>query len=75
MPNEVYLVAKFNGQDISYDVTVGDGKANPFGWSAYDLMHLGKKCGTLYCGEPRDAEPGYEFSISETKPVSPWSKD
>ena len=44
--------------DVS-DELVMDGKANPFGWSAYKLKHNGVEIGEIYCGEPKITDKRY----------------
>ncbi len=51
--------------EISDDVTLENGKANPFGWSQYEIHYDGKRIGWIENGEPMDFERGFTFSVEE----------
>lgn len=61
------LVVRKDGVDVSEEITLADGRSNPFGWSSYALVHTMRvgvaevpvTIGRLYCGEPQMTEPGY----------------
>ena len=67
------LVVRKNGVDVSDDIKLGDGAANPFGWSSYPLIHIERhgmaevetQFGYLYCGEPDQLIEGYEAEVVE----------
>jgi hypothetical protein len=52
-------------RDVSDEIELKNGKANPFGWSTYDIFHCGGKIGNLYCGEPRDFIKGYSYELKK----------
>ena len=49
--------------DISNEVSLENGKANPFGWSVKEIHYQGKYIGMIYCGHPQDFEPGFSFEM------------
>lgn len=53
------------GKDISDDVSLENGKANPFGWSQYEVHHEGKRIGWIESGHPMDFEEGYTFTETQ----------
>jgi hypothetical protein len=67
------LIIRQNGTDISNDCRFANGKANPFGWSAGDIVHDVRvggiveavRIGTYYCGDIKISEPGYTHEIIE----------
>ena len=59
------LVVRQDGIDVSDDVEIGKGKANPFGWSVMDILHNGQYIGELYCGVPKDVQDGYVMEIED----------
>ena len=67
------LVVRKNGVDVSADIKLGDGAANPFGWSSYPLIHVERhgmaevetQIGYLYCGEPHQIIDGYEAEVMD----------
>lgn len=62
-----------NGKDIEEGIELRNGKANPFGWSTYEVWlteHGGETLveyciGTLYCGEPKDLIEGIGYRIQK----------
>ena len=60
-----------NGVDILEGIELRNGKANPFGWSTYEVwltepggeMLIEYQIACLYCGEPRDLAEGFGFRI------------
>jgi hypothetical protein len=57
--------ARKEKKDISYEIELKNGKANPFGWSQSEVWHEGKRIGFLYCGEFTDFGPGYSTEIKK----------
>ena len=65
------LIIHYRGQDVSDDIELKDGKANPFGWSQYRLVHLRQHgmvtvehpVGWLYCGKPQLEDADYSFEM------------
>lgn len=69
-----YLVVKNPlGRDVSQEIELKNGKANPFGWSQYEVHHEGKMIGWLESGDPSDFRDGYTFSIVDEKPAN-WDQ-
>jgi len=58
------LTIKKDGVDISDDCVLSNGKANPFGWSQYEILFKGSLIGFLENGIP-DMEKGYTFELTE----------
>lgn len=58
-----------DGMDVTAEIETGNGKANPFGLSCNDLLHvqnvngaeIKESIGYLYCGYPHGIAPGYQF--------------
>ena len=50
------------GKDISDNVKLVNGKANPFGWSKADIEYEGKIIGNHYCGDINLNKP-YTYKI------------
>ena len=48
-------------KDISNDVSLENGKGNPFGWSQQEVHYQGKLIGWLESGNFMDFEKGYTF--------------
>jgi hypothetical protein len=67
------LIFTKNGIDITEGIDLRNGKANPFGWSTYEiwlterleetLTEIDRKIGDLYCGEPRNMVEGFNWRI------------
>jgi len=51
--------------EISDEVSLENGKANPFGWSQYEIHYEGQKIGWLESGRPMDFEEGFTFVLEE----------
>lgn len=49
--------------DISDDIELRNGKANPFGWSQSEIFYKDESIGWLYCGEPTDFKDGYKYEV------------
>jgi hypothetical protein len=62
-----------NGKDITEGIDLRNGKANPFGWSTYEVwltepagMIMDEhKIADLYCGEVKNLAEGYSFRIEK----------
>lgn len=62
-----------DGQDIRDGLDLRNGRANPFGWSTYEVWvtEQGGECevelhiGDLYCGEPINMIDGYGFRYED----------
>jgi hypothetical protein len=71
MPHKLIFIK--DGKDINEGVDLRNGKANPFGWSQYEVWlteHGGEamiehKIADLYCGEPINLAEGYSFRIEK----------
>lgn len=58
-----------NGQDVSAVVELRNGKANPFGWSQFEVWHGNKRIGFLESGAlDITDDPFKEYVIEEKKP-------
>ena len=51
--------------DISNEVKLKNGKANPFGWSQSEIHYKDKRIGWVENGYPSDFEDGYEFEAKK----------
>lgn len=73
MPDKLYFTR--NGADITEGIDLRNGKANPFGWSTYEvwLTELGgetmveHKIADLYCGKPINLADGFGFRIEKSE--------
>ena len=62
-----------DGIDLTEGIDLRNGKANPWGWSTYEVWYtdpgyetpIDMKIGDLYCGEPRITEPGFGFRFED----------
>ena len=65
------LLIFLNGHDISDDLKLKDGKANPWGWSQYKVCHKGNFLGFIESGyfemEPAAQALGYTFQEEKEK--------
>jgi hypothetical protein len=55
-------------RDVSDEIETKNGKANPFGWSQYEVHHRGKRIGWLESGYPMDFLSDYKFEVKEIAP-------
>jgi len=53
-------------RNVSNEVELRNGKANPFGWSYYELWHAGQKIGEIYCGEPKITDSDYRHECVQS---------
>jgi len=62
-----------DGANISDEVELTEGKANPFGWSQYRMMYGVEFVGWLESGYPMNLQPGVTFTEEEISdfPKSP----
>ena len=65
--NTRLIIYDKNKKDIFNDVELKNGKANPFGWSQYEIYYKRKRIGWLESGYPMDFEKGFTFKIEELK--------
>ena len=56
-----------DSKDISDDITLENGKSNPFGWSQQEVHYEGKRIGWIENGSPMDFEEGFTFKLSEER--------
>ena len=56
-----FLHFTWNGEDITEDVTYENGKANPFGWSQYEITFADERIGWLESGYPIDMKEGFAY--------------
>lgn len=69
MPDKLWFTK--DGKDITEGIELRSGKANPFGWSTYEVWlterggedWLDFKIGDLYCGEPTLMAKGFGYRI------------
>ena len=62
------IVKIYKGEkEISNDVTLENGKSNPFGWSQHEVHYQGKRIGWIESGCPTDFEEGYTFTETTNK--------
>jgi len=63
-------------KDVSDEIELKNGRANPWGWSSHDIYHKGGKIGTLYCGFPEIKHPHYQGEVvrvnEKTKRLVVW---
>ena len=51
--------------EISDEIELVNGKANPFGWSQYEIHYGGERIGWLESGCPSDFVEGFRFETEE----------
>lgn len=56
-----------NGQDVSAAIELRNGKANPFGWSQYELWHGNKRIGFLESGSVEITDDPFKEYVVEEK--------
>ncbi len=52
-------------KDISDEIELTNGKANPFGWSQHKIMYGNEFVGWLESGKPMDFTEGFSFTITD----------
>jgi hypothetical protein len=70
------IINNKEGIDISDEIKLGEGKANPFGWSQYKILYNGEEIGWFENGEPK-LITGYTWFIisSNDPPLIPDRED
>ena len=62
------LIIRHGAQDVTEDIVLTEGRSNPFGWSAYRLVHreraamaeIDTPIGWLESGSPGELADGYD---------------
>ena len=63
------LIIRLGEEDVTADIVLTEGRANPFGWSQYCIVHrrregmieIDDRIGWLESGHPEDLVHGYSF--------------
>ena len=71
----VRLLVRHHGDDVTAHITLENGKANPFGWSSFEMIYqenvgravVPRRIGFLYCGEPEFSDKTFRDSLLRTR--------
>ena len=63
----IYKQTFFGKSDISNQVKLTNGKANPWGWSQYTIEYRGKVIGFIESGLPDITDKNYSCQLLEEK--------